>query len=221
MNAARTFVHSYFLTRHVDIPGMLNFRNPKHVLGVEMRRLGLIGGIESRFVACDFSIDHYERTKTYCSWCFLQTSRRVWPTLHLTCLLCRALSALWLEIGRGDRVVPQDGRASCLHQRSVLHIPCASGVYHVGRRCEATHEYTRGFPYQIRRSGRPQAIRKGLQGQCRRWGWRKRLRYSFGKEKVAWNNAIMTSCSGRFISCNDTFMMLQRCSLQILPISSG
>jgi large subunit ribosomal protein L44 len=54
MNAARTFVHSYFLTRHVDIPGMLNFRNPKHVLGVEMRRLGLSGGIESRFVACVF-----------------------------------------------------------------------------------------------------------------------------------------------------------------------
>ena len=63
MNAARTFVHSYFLTRHVDIPGMLNFRNPKHVLGVEMRRLGLSGGIESRFVACDFSIDHLRTDK--------------------------------------------------------------------------------------------------------------------------------------------------------------
>jgi hypothetical protein len=36
------------LTRHVDVASMLNFRNPKHVLGVEMRRLGLGAGIESR-----------------------------------------------------------------------------------------------------------------------------------------------------------------------------
>ena len=48
MNAARQFVHNQFLTRHVDVAGMLNFRNPKHVLGVEMRRLGLGAGIESR-----------------------------------------------------------------------------------------------------------------------------------------------------------------------------
>lgn len=48
MNAARQFVHNQFLTRHVDVASMLNFRNPKHVLGVEMRRLGLGAGIESR-----------------------------------------------------------------------------------------------------------------------------------------------------------------------------
>ena len=27
----------------------------------------------------------------------------------------------------------------------------------------------------------------------------------------------MTSCSGRFISCNDTFMILQRCNFEVLP----
>lgn len=51
---ARKFVHAHFMSRQVDVASTLNFRNPKHVLGVEVRKmLGQAGapemaGVQSR-----------------------------------------------------------------------------------------------------------------------------------------------------------------------------
>lgn len=52
--AARKFVHAHFMSRQVDVGSVLSFRNPKHVLSVEVRKLlGQAGapemaGVQSR-----------------------------------------------------------------------------------------------------------------------------------------------------------------------------
>jgi large subunit ribosomal protein L44 len=56
IHAASEFVHANFLSRHLDVASLLNFRNPKHVLAVEIRKLMAEAGmrddaaIETRWV---------------------------------------------------------------------------------------------------------------------------------------------------------------------------
>lgn len=41
MTAARTFTHAHFLSRHLDMTTLFNFKNPKHVLSrVVSKHLG-------------------------------------------------------------------------------------------------------------------------------------------------------------------------------------
>ena len=55
-------------------------------------------------------------------------------TFHLAHLQRRALPPLWLEISRGIRFFPEDGRTSSLRQRAHLDLPRQERVCHATRR---------------------------------------------------------------------------------------
>lgn len=48
MHAARRFTHAHFLSRHLDLAAVLNFRNPKHALAAEVRKMMAESGVQGQ-----------------------------------------------------------------------------------------------------------------------------------------------------------------------------
>lgn len=48
MHAARQFTHAHFLSRHLDLAAVLNFRNPKHALAAEVRKMMAESGVQGQ-----------------------------------------------------------------------------------------------------------------------------------------------------------------------------
>lgn len=112
--SARQFVHSYFLSRHVDLQGMLKFVDPKDSLLEMVRKFGR----ERPVSRCVFSslpskIDPH----------ISQTAQRDRPVLQFARLRGRHL--FWRgQAWRGQWQLPQDGRVPRLSISLVLRRCC-------------------------------------------------------------------------------------------------